>query len=236
MSPLRDGCGQLTPIATIRVHSCVFAVSLFAPIRSVEALGTGATATIMAAARSSHHHYSCPFVSIRGWLIRVYSRLLLVENDFSFFDIGMNPIARNELSFQQRETQWVKQSALNHTLKRPCTVYRVVALFGQYSFGCFAKGQLEILLFQPLQYARQLNIDDPGQLFFRQPIEDDYLVYSVQEFGPEMVAKGFHDSPISFRTFARVNNKLATDIAGHDDDRVFEVDGSALPIRDSSIV
>lgn len=30
----------------------------------------------------------------------VYSRLILVENDFSFFDIGNNPIARNELSFQ----------------------------------------------------------------------------------------------------------------------------------------
>jgi hypothetical protein len=54
-----------------------------------------------------------------------------VENDFSFFDIGTNPITRNELSFQQRETQWVKQSALDHPLKRPCTVYRVVPLFGQ---------------------------------------------------------------------------------------------------------
>ena len=93
-----------------------------------------------------------------------------------------------------------------------------------------------MLLFQPLQYPRQLDIDDSGQLFFRQPIEDDYVVYSVQEFGPKMVAKRFHDSTISFRTFTSVNNKLTTDIAGHDDDRVFEVDGSALPIRDSSIV
>lgn len=62
---------------------------------------------------------------------RHYSRLVLVENDFSFFDIGTNPITRNELSFQQRETQWVKQSALNHPLKRPGTVHRIVSLFGQ---------------------------------------------------------------------------------------------------------
>jgi hypothetical protein len=93
-----------------------------------------------------------------------------------------------------------------------------------------------MLLLQPSQHTRQLKVNDPGQLLIRQPIEDDYFVYSIQEFGPEMIAERFHDSTISFRAFASINNELATDIAGHDDDRVFEIDGSTLSIRDPSVV
>src|SRR6266481_6819915 len=168
------------------------------------------------------------FVSIRG--------SFLVENELSCLDVGTYAIARHELSFQQRETQRVEQAALNHPLKRSRTVYWIVSFFGQQSFGTFAQSQLEMLLFQPPQHARQLNFNNLGQLFIRESIEDDYLVYPVQEFRPEMVAERFHDSTISFRALASINNELATDITGHDDDRVFEVDSSSLPIRNPSIV
>src|SRR4029077_2114936 len=128
-----------------------------------------------------------------------YSWSLLMENELSCLDFGSDAIARHELSFQQRETQRVEQAALNHPLKRSRTVYRIVSFFGQQPFGTFAKSQLEMLLFEPPQHARQLNFNDLGQLLISESIEDDYLVYPVQEFRPEMVAERFHDSTISFR-------------------------------------
>jgi hypothetical protein len=54
-----------------------------------------------------------------------------MEDEFSPFDVSLNTITRQELSFQQRKTQWVEQAALNDPLERARSVYRVVALFGQ---------------------------------------------------------------------------------------------------------
>ena len=56
---------------------------------------------------------------------------LLMEDEFSPFDVSLNTITRQELSFQQRKTQRVEQAALNDPLERARSVYRVVALFGQ---------------------------------------------------------------------------------------------------------
>ena len=41
----------------------------------------------------------------------------------------------------------------------------------------------------------KLNIDDAAHVAPRQPVEDDHVVQTVQELGPEMRANGVHHIP-----------------------------------------
>ena len=70
-----------------------------------------------------------------------------------------------------------------------------------------------------------------------QPVEDDDLVDPVEELGPE---GGLHSSvtrmSISISVISPVEDELAADVGGHDDDRVGEVDRPALAVGEPAVV
>src|ERR1700751_2304496 len=96
--------------------------------------------------------------------------------------------------------------------------------------------QLQALLLEPSQHARQLDIDNLGQFMFGQPIENDDLVDPIQEFRSEMVAKRLHPPPVTNFSIGSIHYELAADVAGHNNDRVLEIDRATLTIGDPAIV
>ena len=69
--------------------------------------------------------------------------------------------------------------------------------------------------------------------------EDDDLIDTVDELGREVVADRAHDEFPSLRldgAFAHVIEERCTKVARHDDDRVAEVDNTALAIGQPTIV
>ena len=82
----------------------------------------------------------------------------------------------------------------------------------------------------------KLNLDNLFQIVLAQPIENDDLIHAIEKFGTEMCAQRVHDqSPARFFRFF-LGNVLRTDVRGHDDDRVLEIDRSPLPVRDAAII
>ena len=86
---------------------------------------------------------------------------------------------------------------------------------------------------------RELDVDDPLQVFLVQGVEDDDVVEPVQELGPEVLLDGdfeplFHLLVAAGLVAAAVEPEdvgvrghLGAGVGGHDDDRVLEVDVAA---------
>src|SRR5580704_11092965 len=51
-----------------------------------------------------------------------------------------------------------------------------------------------------------------------------------------MVTECFQYPAVAYLPVGCIQYKLATDVTGHDDDRVFEIDGPTLTIRDPAII
>src|SRR5215471_17560693 len=73
-------------------------------------------------------------------------------------------------------------------------------------------------------------------------MEDDNLVDPVQKLRPEMVSQRVQHAflhlfiLISVKLAMVFQNQMAADIAGHNDDRVFEINHTPLAVREASIV
>ena len=88
----------------------------------------------------------------------------------------------------------------------------------------------------------ELQAHDALELRFGQGLEDDRLVDAIQELGPEVPPqfvehRGAHDRV--FRAAARpreIEDAVAADVRGHDQDRVLEIDRAALTVRQAAVV
>src|SRR4026207_1336201 len=90
---------------------------------------------------------------------------------------------------------------------------------------------------QPLPQAAKLNIDDPLDLLHAERLEDHDFIDAVQELRPEVAADGVHHQRLNLLPGQlAIDDPLATKIAGHDDDRVAEVDRSPLGVGETAIV
>ena len=75
------------------------------------------------------------------------------------------------------------------------------------------------------------------QMTGRQAVEDYDLVNAVEKFRPELLAHGGHHTALNlFIEPGDVEDVLAADVAGHDDDGVAEVDGATLAIGQAAVV
>ena len=85
----------------------------------------------------------------------------------------------------------------------------------------------------------ELQVDDLADLVLAETVEDDGLVDSVEQFGPELGFERLADSAAQFVLVllaGELGDPLAADVAGHDDDGVLEVDGAAVPVGEASFV
>ena len=87
--------------------------------------------------------------------------------------------------------------------------------------------------------AGELDLDDAAHLAPLQAVEQDDLVDAVEEFGPEMRPNHAHHLLAhggGILAFRLVHQKLRTEVRGHDDQRVAEIDGAALAIGQAAVV
>src|SRR4051794_14019039 len=73
-------------------------------------------------------------------------------------------------------------------------------------------------------------------------MENDDFVHPIQKLGAERLAHFLDDHALhrlivaAFREAAVFENAMASDVGGHNDDRIFEIDRTALPICETAIV
>src|SRR5919202_7085747 len=134
-------------------------------------------------------------------------------------------VAVGELALQHAHRQRLDQVLLDGPLERPRAVHRVEALASHQLFGRVGELEPHLALGQPLAQPAQLDLDDALDLLQAQRVEDDDLVDAVDQLGPEVRPHGVHD-PLADLVFAHAAlvDPLRAQVAGHDDDRVAEVD------------
>jgi hypothetical protein len=125
---------------------------------------------------------------------------------------------------------------LDGALERTRPICRVVA--GAHEVGTRGIGQFNfnVPLGETLAQTRELNLDNLLEVLFRQRVEDDGLVDTIQKLGTEMVTQllehGIFHALVGF-TIERsleFQNAMTSDVGRHDDDGVLEVHGAALSI------
>ncbi len=93
------------------------------------------------------------------------------------------PGAEAPLEYRHRER--VLQLALNRALEWASAEDRIVALIGQELLGRLRQLDIHLLLAQQPPQVTHLDLDDGLEVLARQAAEEDHLVDTVQELGPE---------------------------------------------------
>src|SRR6202140_2286559 len=160
------------------------------------------------------------------------------ERDISPFGVDSDRVALAELALQQHHRQRVLYEALNRALQGTGSIDRVPTTLREQLACGISDHEVHPSVRQPVFESLQLNIDDGGQLLLGQRLEDDHLVDAVEKLGAEVFSQhGDHRVTHSFEVLAgHLLDQWATEIRRHDQNRVAEVDGPALAIRQTSIV
>ena len=98
------------------------------------------------------------------------------------------------------------------------------------------------LVAQGLAQLLQHNAGDTGKILLGQVVETDDLVHAVQELGAQEVPQCLHNAllPLVIGAAAEAHRTsglgVGTGVAGHDDDRIFEVHLTAVGVGDLAVV
>ena len=90
--------------------------------------------------------------------------------------------------------------------------------------------------------ARELDIDDLHELLLGERMEDDDLVDAVEELRAEVRPQLLEHRRAHDRLFGAadlplvIEDAMAADVRGHDDDRVAEIDRVALTVGQTALV
>ena len=126
-------------------------------------------------------------------------------------------------------------------LQRAGAVHRVEALIDDHSLGAVGYLKLQGLVGQPLSQRLHQIVDNTAEIILGEGLEHDYLVQPVEKLRPESPAQLLvygllclgGNSTVGIDTVQQV---LAAQIAGEDDDGVFEVHRAALGISYAPVV
>src|SRR5487761_1821582 len=160
------------------------------------------------------------------------------ERHVSTFGVDSDRVALAELALEQHHRQRVLYEALNRALQGTGSIDRVPTTLREQLACGISDHEMHPSVRQPVFESLQLNIDDGSQLLLGQRLEDDHLVDAVEKLGAEVFSQhGDHRVTHSFEVLAvHLLDQWATEIRRHDQNRVAEVDGPALAVRQTSIV
>src|SRR4051794_16239630 len=144
----------------------------------------------------------------------------------------------------------LRQRVLDHPLDRPAQRPRpergVVALRREEQLGVGGELEAEALALQLLDHPLDQQVDDLGDLFPGELVEDDHLVDAVQELGPEAALQVLVHLLLHLLVgdrlvgLAEPDRGLAqvggTEVRGHDDHGVLEVDRAALGVGQAPVL
>src|SRR5437773_10024820 len=99
--------------------------------------------------------------------------------------VDENRVAGGEVTLEQPQGERVFEQPLDRALERPRAEGRIPARFGERLLGSVGQLERELAFGQPFAQARELQLDDLGELFAAQGAELDDLVDPVQELRAE---------------------------------------------------
>src|SRR5829696_1859852 len=155
-------------------------------------------------------------------------------------------VAGAELAAYDAAAQRVLDVAPYGPRQRSCAELRVVAFLREELLRGVGDLDLDALAFEVLVQAREHNVHDLQHVLLGEWLEDDDLIYPVEELGPESSFERFPGPPLGLAEvhavargkaeLPRRDEVLAAYVRGHDDDRVLEVDRPALGVREASVI
>src|SRR5450830_959965 len=173
-------------------------------------------------------------------------RLLLAEDDTVRFVVGQDLVAGLDLAGQQCVGQAVFQDLLDRALEWPCAINRVEADGYEMSAQFVGHRQLDVTLAHLGHGLVDDQVQDLCQFSLSERVEDDDLIHPVQELGTEHRLHVFQHYGGDARVCLFVRDRsgrcldaaddITADVAGHYDDRVAEVNRTALAVRQAPVV
>src|SRR5262249_20730992 len=119
----------------------------------------------------------------------VSGRAAAAEGDLAARDVGLDLVAAFELALEERLGQRILDEPLDGALERPRPEGRIVAALGDELARRLGEDELDVAGAEELREARDLDVDDLGELLPAERLEDHRLVDAVQELGPEQLAQ-----------------------------------------------
>src|SRR5215213_10075221 len=169
-----------------------------------------------------------------------------LESESLISAVSDNGVAGAELAAYDAAREGVLDVASYGPRQRSSAELRVVALLGEELVRRVGDLDLDALAFQVLVQAREHDVHDLQHVLLGEGLEDDDLIYPVEELRPESPLQGLARPPLGLAEvhavargeaeLPRRDEVLAAYVRGHDNYRVLEVDRPALCIREASVV
>ena len=128
---------------------------------------------------------------------------------------------------------------LDHALERTRPVGGIIALGGKPIARVRLQRDDDLAIRQKLVEPFHLDIDDGTHLVPLEAVEQDDLVDPVEKFRPEMGTDDTHHilaHLVRVLPFGLVDEEVGTEIGGHHNQRIAEIDRTALTIRQTPVI
>src|SRR5208337_2603383 len=149
--------------------------------------------------------------------------------------VDYDVVAVEDFAVENLERQRILHQFLNRALQGARAEVRVVALGEQQVFGGVGQLERNFAVGEQAADVFQAQLDDVDQLFLAERAEDDDVVDAVQELRLELcvqriqnLLRGFLE--LLLGTGALRLQELRSDVRGHDEDRVLEIDDAAFAV------
>src|SRR5215207_7613783 len=169
-----------------------------------------------------------------------------LEGESLISAVNDDGVAGAELAAYDAAREGVLDVASYGPRQRSSAELRVVALLGEELLRRVGDLDLDALAFQVLVQAREHDVHDLQHVLLGEGLEDDDLIYPVEELRPESPLQGLARPPLGLTEvhavargeaeLPRRDEVLAAHVGGHYDDRVLEVDRPTLGVREAPVV
>src|ERR687890_167755 len=169
-----------------------------------------------------------------------------LESESLISAVHDNGVAGAELAAYDAAAQGVLDVAPYSPRQRSSAELRVVALLGEELLRGICDLDLDALAFEVLVQASEHDVHDLQHVLLREGLEDDDLIYPVEELRPEGPLQSLARAPLGLAEvnavargeakLPRRDQVLAAYVRGHYDDRVLEVDRPALGVREAPVI
>src|SRR5579885_650743 len=163
----------------------------------------------------------------------------LVEEDLASACRGADPVPGGELALEDPLRQRILDLLLDGALQRPGSIDRVEARLAEQIPRRIIEHQIHVPLLQALPQIHELDVHDRADLLRAERMEDDDVVDAVDELRPEALLHDLHHGALHARVILLAGvllDHLRAEVGSHDDDRVAEVHGTALAVRQPPII
>src|SRR5215213_2776286 len=169
-----------------------------------------------------------------------------LEGESLISAVNDDGVAGAELAAYDAAREGVLDVASYGPRQRSSAELRVVALLGEELLRRVGDLDLDALAFQVLVQAREHDVHDLQHVLLGEGLEDDDLIYPVEELRPESPLQGLARPPLGLTEvhavargeaeLPRRDEVLAAHVGGHYDDRVLEVDRPTLGVREAPVI